>query len=316
MLPISTLLGIVNGCLILISTFIFILIFVIIYKCHRTLRDISFLLTCNTCLSGLLTCITICLMTSSNLFNGFLTVDLKFSCIRGLLYDIFECSLYHSYYLQSFYRLCRVVFYKKKSFQCYSLYLILILIEWLLIFLLLLPPYFVNWYSRLPTEKYCLIPYTSIGPEIYHIIVLYTIPLACIMSNYIWITIFIRDSSRTTSIRLTIQQRQRNQRDLTVIKRIIILISILILLRFPTIIFMIYGIINGDLFPLTYPIVSLITAICLIIIALINIHITPQLRRTILNFFNYQNNRIHVQTEQINAANTQINNETTLPRAN
>jgi hypothetical protein len=316
MLPISTLFGIFNGCLILISTFAFILIFVIVYKYHRALRDISFLLTCNTCLSGLLTCITICLMTSSNLFNGFLIVDLKFSCIWGLLYDIFECSLYHSYYLQSFYRLCRVVFYKKRSLRCYSLYLILILIEWLLIFLLLLPPYFLNWYSRLPTEKYCLIPYTSVGPEVYHIIVLYTIPLICITSNYVWITIFIRDSSRTTSIRLTIQQRQRNQRDLTVIKRIIILISILILLRFPTIIFMIYGIINGDLFPLTYPIVGLITAICLIVIALINIYITPQLRRTILNFFNYQNNRIHVQTVQINAANIQINNETTLPRTN
>jgi hypothetical protein len=238
-------------------------------------------------------------MTSSNLFNGFLINNLEFACIWGLFYDIFECSIYHSYYLQSFYRLCRVIFYKKRFLQSYRLYLILIVIEWLLILILLLPPYFVNWYSRLPTENYCLIPYTKVGPEIYHIFVLYTIPLVCIISTYVWITIFIRHSSPTTSGRITAQQRRRNQRDLTVIKRIIILILILVLLRFPTIIFMIYGILHGNLFPLTYAIVGLITSIFLISIGLITIYITPQLRKTIFHFFNYQTNRVHVQTNQL-----------------
>ncbi len=297
MLPTSTLFGIVNWFLIYIGIFLFLLIFVIVCKYCRELRNISFFLTCNTCLSGLLTCLTVCLMTASNLFNGFLIVNLKFGCIWGLFFDIFECSIYHSYYLQSLYRLCRVVFYKKKSLQSNSLYLILIVVEWLLILILLLPPYFLNWYARLPTENYCLIPYTSVGPEIYHILVLYTIPLVCIISTYICITRFIHNSSRTISVRIGTQQRQRNQRDLMIIKRIIVLISILVLLRFPTVIFMIYGIINGSLYPLTYAIVGLITAICLIIIALITIYITPQLRKPMRHFFIF--NQIHVQTNEV-----------------
>jgi len=259
-------------------------------------------------------------MVSSNLFNGFLIVNLEFGCIWGLFYDIFECSIYHSYYLQSFYRLCRVVFYKKRSIQSFSLYIILILIEWLLILLILLPPYFVNWYAHLTGENTCLIPYTSVGPEVYHIVVLYTIPLGSIILTYICITVFIRrSSSNTAAIRIGAQQRQRNQRDLIIIKRIIIVISILVALRFPTIIFMIYGIIYGELYPLTYSIVGLITAICLIIIGLIIIYITPQLRKTILEFFNYQANRVDVQTHQsrqIDLRNTPISIAGNLPNTN
>jgi hypothetical protein len=79
---------------------------------------------------------------------------------------------------------------------------------------------------------------------------------------------------------------------------------------------MIYGIINGDLYPLTYSIVGLITTICLIIISLIIIYITPQLRKTIFQFFNYQTNRVGVQTNQsiqMNIINTPMNIGATLP---
>ena len=78
------------------------------------------------------------------------------------------------------------------------------------------------------------------------------IPLICIAIVYVWITIFIRNSSRTASIILATNQRQRNLRDLTVIKRIVILISILVALRFPTIIFMIYAAVIGYLYPYTF----------------------------------------------------------------
>ncbi len=311
----AILFGIVNYCLLYLSIFVFIFIFVIIYFCRRELHDISFLLTCNTCLSGLLTCIAACIMTSSNLFNGFLVTNLDFGCIWGLFYDISQCTIYHSYYLHSFYRLCRVVFYKKKYLVSYSLYKILIIVEWLTVVVLLLPPLFLNWYAHLPTENYCLIPYTYVGPEIYHILVLYAIPLTVIIIIYIRISIFIRDSSRRTVIIIAASRRQRNQRDLTILKRVVVIVSILIVLRFPTIIFLIYGIIVGDLFPLTYSIVGLITAACLIMIGLITISITPQLRKTTIRFFKCHNNRIDEQPRlltQLNLTNPQVNIGTTL----
>ncbi len=293
MLSTSTILGIIN-------------IFLIIYKCRRDLHNVSFLLTCNTCLSGLLTCLTVCLMISSNLFNGFLIVNLQFGCVWGLFYDIFECSIYYSYCLQAFYRLCRVIFYKKKILLSYSLYTILIIGQWILVLVLLLPPVFIDWYARLPTENYCLIPYTYIGPEIYHILLLYLVPLICLGIIYKWITRYMCNVSQAPSLVIAATQRLRNQRDLTVIKRIVMLISILIGLRFPTVIFMIQGAITQSLYPLAYAIVGLITSICLILIGIITIHFTSQLRKQILNFFFHQNNRIQTEPIPLNQRNTSI----------
>lgn len=278
----ATYLGMINLSLIIIATLIFILIFIVVL-CHRQeLRDIVLVLTCNTCLAALLTCIAECIMTTSNLTTGFLQYNIQVCYGTGLLYDIFECLIYHSFCLQAFFRLCRVVFYKKKYLLLYSLYIILTIIQWLFTISLLLPTIFVNWYIHLPTEMYCLVPYTNIGASTYLIIVLYLLPLTAITLAYAKITHFIRVTTRSPTMIIATKQRQRNLRDLTVIKRIVFIVLILAVLRCPTIIFIIYGIIKGQLYPLTYAIVSIITSACLIIIGLITIYITPQLKKVIL----------------------------------
>jgi hypothetical protein len=297
MVTTATALGIINWCLNFVALLIFLSILIIIIKHRRELRTISIMLTANTCLAALLTCITICIMITSNLSTGFLTYNFCFCVIWGLLYDIFECLIYHSYYLQAFYRLCRVVFYKKKVLLSYSLYIILVFGQWLITIIILLPPVFLNWYTKLPTEQYCLVPYTDLIAEVYHIVILYAIPLLSIAIAYLWIAKYIRTSSRTSTMVLGTQKRRQNQRDLTVTKRIIILVSLLIALRFPTIIFMIYAISVGHLYPLTFGIVGLITSSCLIFIGLITIYITPELRK---NFFVcLENHHNQVETAQI-----------------
>src|SRR5689334_1482256 len=100
---ISMIFGIINWCIVYIALITYILIFVIMLKCRREFRDVSVLLTCNTCVSAFLTCITSCVMTGSNLFSGFLTYDMIFCFGWGLFYDVFECSIYYSYCLQAIY---------------------------------------------------------------------------------------------------------------------------------------------------------------------------------------------------------------------
>jgi hypothetical protein len=91
-----------------------------------------------------------------------------------------------------------------------------------------------------------------------------------------------------------------------VIKRIIMMMSILIVLRFPTIVFMIYAAITGSIYPLTYGIVGIITAVCLILIGIITAHITPQLRKEVLKFFNQYDNRVGTEPMALKQLNTQI----------
>ena len=177
------------------------------------------------------------------------------------------------------------LFHQKKSLTSYSLYTIVTIVQWISTFVLLLPPIPLKWYIHLPTEKYCLIPYTDINAEIYHIVILYAIPLVCISTIYAWIILFVHHSSRAPTVVIVAAQRKRNLRDLIVVKRIVILIAVLVLLRFPTIIFMIYGITVGHLHPLTYSIVDLIASACLIFIILMTVYITPPLRKNIFVFF-------------------------------
>jgi len=112
--------------------------------------------------------------------------------------------------------------------------------------------------------------------------------------------------SQARSLAIAATQRIRNQRDLTVIKRILMLLSILIGLRFPTVIFMIQGAITQSLYPLAYAIVGLITSICLILIGIITIQITSQLRKQFLNIFFHQNNQIQTETVPLNQRNTPV----------
>ncbi|CAF1090471.1 unnamed protein product [Adineta steineri] len=290
MLTASLIFGITNWSLALISIIIFFFIFIIFAQIIREERasDVSIILVLNTCFTAVLTSFAVVVMVSSNIFSPFLLINPSVCNVFGLFYDIFECSIYYSYCLQAFYRLCRVIYYKKKILLSYDLYKVLILAQWLVTIILILPTYFFKWYIHLPTEKYCLIPYTNIIGSIYLIIFLYSIPLFTIIMVYVLITRHIRSPNI-----IRMQERQRNLRDLTVIKRIIICVLMLVVLRFPTIIFIIYGVVNGELFFLTYAIVGFVTGICLILIGLITIITTNKIKKSIMNFFNYNTNQIH-----------------------
>ncbi|CAF0805305.1 unnamed protein product [Adineta steineri] len=286
----SLIFGIINWSLALISIIIFVFIFLIFIEIIHEERsnDPSTLLILNTCFSAFLTSLTVVIMIGSNLFHEFLLIDLNICYICGLLYDTFECSIYYSYCLHAFYRLIRVIYYNRRNFLSYNLYKLLILIQWLLTISLILPTYFFKWYIHLPTEKYCLIPYTNIIGSIYLILFLYSIPLLTIIMIYVLITNHIRSP---TIIR--IQERQRNLRDLTVIKRIIVCVLMLVILRFPTIIFIIFGLITDHLYYLTYPIVGFVTAICLILIGILTILATNKIKKNLLKHLNHPTTQIH-----------------------
>jgi hypothetical protein len=63
---------------------------------------------------------------------------------------------------------------------------------------------------------------------------------------------------------------------------------------------MIYGVIVGSLYSLTYGIVGVITSVCLIFIGIITINTTSQLRKQVLVLFLHQNNRINAQPIPLN----------------
>ena len=296
MVETSQVFGILNASLNLIATGIFFAIIFTAAQFRRERGDVSLILTINSCVASLLTCLAMCIMLASNFWNGFLTYNYTFCLIAGFFYDICQCAIYHSYFLQAFFRLCRVVFYRKKSLLSFPLYQILILIQWCVTIVVLLPPVLLRWYTPLSAEKYCLVPYIPIAPAMYHITVLYLIPLVCISTMYRWISIYIRRSTRATAQILSGNQKRRNQRDLTMIKRIIIMISVLVLMRLPTLVFIINAIAFGFVHPVAFSVTGSIVSLCLIFIGLINIYFTPKFQNNLCSFVKCRENRVDIRT--------------------
>jgi len=303
MVSCQTIFGITSWSLTCISIIIFVFIFIIYIRAIKEEResDVSLLLTINTCLAACLTSLSVLMMISSNIFNGFLLNNYNFCCAFGLFYDMFECSIYYSYCLQSFYRLIRTVYYRKRSLLSYNLYRILIIVQWVITVCLVSPTIYYKWYVMLPEEYYCLVPYVNILGSVYLLVILYSIPLFSIISIYIFITRYIRS---TTMIRL--RERARNLRDITVMKRIILCILMLILLRFPAIIFIIFGVFNGSLFFLTYPILGLVTATCLTFIGLITITITNKFKKQVFKIYNEIGTQIYPTTNRVTPVNNTL----------
>ncbi|CAF1179706.1 unnamed protein product [Adineta steineri] len=67
----------------------------------------------------------------------------------------------------------------------------------------------------------------------------------------------------------------------------------LVILCFPTIIFVIFDLINGDLNYLTHLIVGSVTAICLILIDLLTILATNKIKKNLLKHPNHPGTQIH-----------------------
>lgn len=162
----------------LISITMFTFIIYNLIKRRTNPNRIALLLTANMYLSLILFFILI-IITYKITLEGHINIDYKtqnnFSCrIRAYLLTVFICAIFYSNTLQAIYRLCRVVFYTRKIFQSFQIYLIGILFQWIICFLIILPALIFNYYEYLINDYHCQIPYKSFqsiflyGTIVYH----------------------------------------------------------------------------------------------------------------------------------------------------
>jgi hypothetical protein len=93
------------------------------------------------------------------MYSDFPLNDNQLCRIRAYFLTVIICSLFYSNALQSIYRLCRVVFYMRKRFQSFQVYIIGIVIQWIIYFLFILPALLFNHFEYLVADFHCQIPY-------------------------------------------------------------------------------------------------------------------------------------------------------------
>ncbi|CAF0871441.1 unnamed protein product [Adineta ricciae] len=205
---------------------------------------------------------------------------------RGFFIHGFLCALYDSYILQAAYRLCRVVFYRRKRLHSFPLYLLLVPIESTFGVVCISPVLLRNDVIYLSSEFYCQTPFTNIPAICYVAIRLFFLPLLFIASVYIFLLRHIRNM--TSSPAMTGYYRRRtkqNTRDLVVIRRLLLMLGVLILLGLPSMVFLGIFLFTGYLTPVTYRIGWLSVSISLVFLAYMIIQLTSPLRKTVRRIF-------------------------------
>ncbi|UJR11319.1 hypothetical protein I4U23_015500 [Adineta vaga] len=270
---VSLLSGIFTSCLILI---------IIVRKFTRQ-HIITNLLLANTCACTIELCFSNLIIYGyiiSHDFSSNTTIesikDQKIFCpIRSYFLFTGFSLLYTSYCLQAYYRLLQVIFYRKQS--SYMTFICLCVFQWIFSFLLIYPMLYSQSFVYIPSEFFCPIPFTKPLSVTYIAVAVYGVFIAVFISIYTWIYIYAR---QTTSA--TIRRRRTIDRNITMLKRMILPTFSLMFLGIAYLILFFQTIANQyRTHFLTYRLSYLFIAIGMSFIHIITILQTPSIRNAI-----------------------------------
>jgi hypothetical protein len=258
------------------------ILFLIIYHQHRPPINIPSFLICNTYISMIFICLILLDMHIHNL-TGDLYENLSYNdwwCyVRAYLLHVGLSLLYHSYLIQSIFRFFRVVFYRNKKLQTFQFMFYLVLIQWLIGFIAMLPFLFLHYFHYISQYYYCEVLLSDTEGILSTGGITYYFPMFCIGIIYVYIIYYMK---KTKSQSVLQNRQQSNQRDLVVLRRIIILIGLLIILCFPTVLIWLGYIFTGYVNPIGYKLGWTMFTFSLSILPLTSAFLTPQLRNLIM----------------------------------
>jgi hypothetical protein len=138
----------------------------------------------------------------------------------------------------------------------------------------------------LPKEHYCFLNYTNLRVILWLFSNIFTVPLFVLSLIYLRITVYLRRQSHSQ----TLLVKQRQQRDLVVIRRIFITIGLLAVLGIPSFVFIIMFNITNVENPLFYRFLWFFFNFSTTSISFTMIIVIPQLKSIVMKKF--QRNRV------------------------
>lgn len=251
------------------------------------------LLICNNYITVLICCVFTGDMYVCNLY-GHIHVSVSFDngwCyIRAYLTGVGLASIFYSYSVQACFRLFRIVFYKHKKLQTFPFISCLIFLQWLFCFLIFVPVLLLHYIEYIKLDYYyCQISYTNVPAIIYNGVFLYYLPMASTGFIYLYIVYYMKHRKNWA---IQQQRQQANQRDLVVLRRILVLIGMLVLFMLPSVPLFLWYVITGYLHPMINQAQWVSFSVGLVMLPTMMAMITPQLR-DLLNRQFRPNYRIH-----------------------
>ncbi|CAF0888362.1 unnamed protein product [Adineta steineri] len=214
--------------------------------------------------------------------NGFIlsSVSLGFNTFAGYLAAVLLGMLYFNFLNQAFYRLIRIVYSQNRWFQSLKLYIILPVIEIIVvtsILLCVLIP--LNGVTYLPNDYFCCPTFTNIPTILSTAFVAYVCPFCCLIFIYMRITRFIHQQGNIQILII----KQRQSRDLLIIRRILIIVNLLLILGIPGMTLILMFVITGEENPLLVRITYFPISVSQAGLSIALLFCIPQLKNIVLN---------------------------------
>ena len=246
-----------------------------IFREHR----IDYLLFANTYLAALMIAVFFLDMCAYSIY-GHLHVDVSFDgwwCkIKGYLLYISGCTFFHTFALQGIYRFCRILHQTKIRLQSFRLYVILSGSLWIFTSLELLTSFLIGDIEYIINDYHCQFVPTSIRGSFTVYTIGFVIPFTITVCCYMWTMYNIRKQTAALS---TIDQQASVQRDMVVMKRLMIFLTVLTTAAAPHVFLPVIYLITGALPEFVISLEWLITSIAIVCVLIILFFITPQLTK-------------------------------------
>ncbi|CAF4183303.1 unnamed protein product [Adineta steineri] len=267
----------------LISSIVFLIIVYHLYYNHVKREDKITVVLCGHIYLAILIYSLILLSMNIRSILGDLykqSFDSSWCIFFGYLTVVLFSMLTMNFVNQAFYRLIRIVYSQNRWFQSLKLYMILPIIEiTILTCILLCILMSLNSVTYLPNDQFCHPTFTNIPSILSTAVVVYIGPFCCISFIYLHITRFIHQQGN----KQTLVIKQRQARDLLIIRRILIIVSLLFILALPGMILIFMFIITGEEHPLLARITFFTVSISEAGLSVALLFSIPQLKNIVLN---------------------------------
>ncbi|CAF4113883.1 unnamed protein product [Adineta steineri] len=250
---------------------------------HRRCFNFPIVLVCNTAL-GILLYSAVNIASVSYMFiwdKQVLPVADPLCSIRAYFYHSTIAWIHHSLILQAIERYCKIR--RLKLLHTRTRQLCFILLQWLFDFTFVLPVFATGNMKKLTIDNLCFVSLNTIP------LVFYLAGISFLLSDIILSIIYrlLVRYVREVSLRVNGNHRIKMQRNLTMVRRIVLIHIQLVIVGFPVLIFVILIAIRADLLPKnTVRILIMIMNSPLSMMLLILFWITPSLRRCLIDNWN------------------------------
>ncbi len=212
------------------------LILLILIALNKTCRTVPMMLVTNTCLAELICVCSALSVVAFTLENDTERIQYQDSlCIfRAYINYCMTVIQNHSYNLQAIYRYVTVVYPSRLFWQSRRLQLCLIILTWIFGFAVFVPFWFTGYITYNAENQICQAPIRLSFAIIYVAFIIYIIPNMILNAIYFKLVRYVRQmNKRVTPVNVV----SRAERELKMVRNIVMITSILVILGFPYAIF-------------------------------------------------------------------------------